>query len=67
MNEISNISNEITNQNALKDLGKVIQETGIENVSKNLEIAFSSNNLGITEAISRNASQISEALGKKKK
>lgn len=65
LNEISNISNEITNQNALKDLGKVIQETGIENVSKNLEIAFSSNNLGITEAISRNASQISEALGKK--
>ena len=35
LNEISNISNEITNQNALKDLGKVIQETGIENVSKN--------------------------------
>ena len=29
LNEISNISNEITNQNALKDLGKVIQETGI--------------------------------------
>ena len=66
LNEISNISNEITNQNALKDLGKVIQETGIENVSKNLEIALV-DNLGITEAISRNASQISEALGKKTK
>lgn len=66
-NEISNISNEISNENALTDLGKVIQKTGIENVSKTLKVAFSSNNLGIAETISKNASQISEALGKKPK
>ncbi len=67
LNEISIISNEIDNQNGLNDLGKIIEETGIENVSKSLEVAFTSNDLGIAETISKNASQISQALGKKQK
>ncbi len=67
LSEISNISEEISTKNALEDLGKVIEETGIKNVSKNLELAFSNNDLGIAETISKNASQISNALGKKTK
>ncbi len=53
--------------NTLKNLSEVIQNSGIENVSKNVELAFSNNKLGITEAISKSAEKISTALSKKSK
>ena len=65
--EISNISQEISNQNALDNLDQVIQASGIENVSKNLEIAFSSNELGIADTISKSAEKISQAFSDKSK
>ena len=65
LNELSNITEQISNESALNDLNKIIQDTGIESVSKSLEIAFSSNELGIAETITKSASQISQALSKK--
>ena len=67
LNEISNITKQINNESALTDLNNIIQDTGIDRVSNNLELAFSSNELGIAETISKNASQISEALSKRAK
>ena len=55
------------NSNSLENLSEVIQNSGIENVSKNLELAFSNNKLGITEEISKSAEKISNALSKKSK
>ena len=55
------------NSNSLENLSEVIQNSGIENVSKNLELAFSNNKLGITEEISKSAQKISNALSKKSK
>ena len=65
LNELSNITEQISNESALNDLNKIIQDTGIESVSKSLELAFSSNKLGITETITKSASKISQALSKK--
>ena len=65
LNELSNITEKINKESALNDLNKIIQDTGIESVSKSLEIAFSSNELGIAETITKSASQISQALSKK--
>ena len=67
LNEISNITKQINNESALTDLNNIIQDTGIDRVSNNLELAFSSNELGIAETISKNASQISKALSKRAK
>ena len=67
LNEISNITKQINNESALTDLNNIIQDTGIDRVSNNLELAFSSNELGIAETISKNASQISQALSKRAK
>tara|TARA_B100000963_G_C22623007_1_gene670893 strand:- start:69 stop:2282 length:2214 start_codon:yes stop_codon:yes gene_type:complete len=67
LNEISNITKQINNESALTDLNNIIQDTGIDLVSNNLELAFSSNKLGIAETISKNASQISQALSKRAK
>ena len=65
LNEISNITEQFNNESALTDLNKIIQDTGIENASKSLELAFSSNELGIAETITKSASRISQALSKK--
>ena len=48
------------NSNSLENLSEVIQNSGIENVSKNLELAFSNNKLGIIEEISKSAEKISK-------
>ena len=53
-------------RNALKDLGKVIQETGIENVSKNLEIAFIAITWALLRLFLEMLHRLCEALGKKK-
>ena len=62
---ISEISEEITNQSSISDLSEIIQSTGLENVTKSIELAFTDETLGVTKAITKNASLISEALSKK--
>ena len=62
---ISEISKDIKNQSTINDLSEIIQTTGLENVTKSIELAFTDETLGVTKAITKNASLISEALSKK--
>ena len=62
---LSEISEEITSQSSLSDLNEIIQSTGLENVTKSIELAFTDETIGVTKAITKNANLISEALSKK--
>ena len=62
---LSEISEDITSQSSLSDLNEIIQSTGLENVTKSIELAFTDETIGVTKAITKNANLISEALSKK--
>ena len=62
---LSEISEEIKSQSSLSDLNEIIQSTGLENVTKSIELAFTDETIGVTKAITKNANLISEALSKK--